>query len=190
VDGKKESSLKKDVYQVVTDRIIRLLESGTVPWRRPWKGGNQAPRNFVSRKAYRGINQFLLNAARYPSPFWLTFKQVQTLGGRVKKGEHSFPVVFWKIFKEEGDSEEKRIPFLRYYSVFNVAQCEGIPEDKIPSLTGTKRQHSAIEAAQQIVAAMPKRPVIQQKWARAFYSPDQDFVGMPELELFRSPTKS
>ena len=110
VDGKKESYVKKDVYQVVTDRIVRLLESGTVPWHQPWKGGNQWPQNLISRKVYRGINSFLLNAARYPSPFWLTFRQVQSLGGRVKKSEHSFPVVFWKIFKDDDAFEERGIP--------------------------------------------------------------------------------
>src|SRR2546429_4502932 len=97
VDGKVESYMKNDVYQIVTDRIIRLLETGTVPWRQPWKGGARAPRNFISRKPYRGINLFLLNAAGYACPFWLTFKQVHSLDGSVKKGEKSFPVVFWKI---------------------------------------------------------------------------------------------
>ena len=75
-DGEKESYMKRDVYQIITDRIIGLLESGTVPWRRPWKGGSEAPQNFISRKAYRGINCFLLHAAGFASPFWLTFKQV------------------------------------------------------------------------------------------------------------------
>jgi antirestriction protein ArdC len=87
----------------------------------------------------------------------------------------------------EESGQAKRVPFLRYYSVFNVAQCEGIPPDKIPAVNGRKREHAPLEQAEQIVAAMPKRPVIQPKWARAFYSPDQDFVGMPEIELFRSP---
>ena len=113
--------MKSDVYQIVTDRIVRLLESGTVPWHQPWRGGNQWPQNFMSRKVYRGINLFLLNAVRYPSPFWLTFRQVQSVGGRVKKGEHAFPVVFWKVFKEEEGGEDKRIPFLRYYSVSVVS---------------------------------------------------------------------
>src|SRR5258708_35870070 len=104
--------MKRDVYQVVTDRIIRLLESGTVPWHRPWKGGNQAPKNMISRKTYRGINFFLLNAAGFQSPFWLTFKQVQSLDARIKKGEHAFPVVFWKIFEEEKNGDMKKIQFL------------------------------------------------------------------------------
>ena len=177
--------MKRDVYQIVTDRIIGLLESGTVPWHTPWKGGNQWPQNFVSRKVYRGINLFLLNAANYASPFWLTFKQVQSLGGRVKKGEHSFPVVFWKVFKEEGEDEAKRIPFLRYYSVFNVAQCEGINVPVIP--TGeTSPAFQPIEKCEQVVTAMPKRPAINHQGARACYSPSLDAISMPEARLFES----
>jgi len=139
----------------------------------------------VSRKVYRGINLFLLNAVGYPSPFWLTFKQVQTLGGRIRKGEHAFPVVFWKIFKEEGDSEDKRIPFLRYYSVFNVAQCEGINVPVIPTVE-TDPTFQPIEKCEQMVAAMPKRPDIRHNGARASYSPPLDAISMPEARLFES----
>ncbi len=176
--------MKNDVYQIVSDRIIRLLEAGTVPWHQPWKGGNQWPQNLITRKVYRGINLFLLNAASYPSPYWLTFKQVQALGGHIKKGEQSFPVVFWKMFKEEDDVEGKRIPFLRYHRVFNVAQCEGInaPTEEINS--GVKFQ--PIEKCEQVVTAMPKRPEIKHGGPRACYAPALDVVTMPEARLFNS----
>ncbi len=177
--------MKNDVYQVVTDRIIQLLEAGTVPWHQPWKGGNQWPQNLISKKTYRGINLFLLNAASYVSPFWLTFKQVQTLGGSVKKGEHSFPVVFWKILKEEveGEDETKRISFLRYHRVFNVAQCEGIKEPGLP--VGENKFHP-IERCEQVVAGMPKPPVIKHKGGRACYHQSLDEISMPEANLFES----
>jgi antirestriction protein ArdC len=187
VDGEKESYVKNDVYQVVTDRIIRLLESGTVPWHQPWKGGkNHAPQNFISRKVYRGINFFLLNAARYPSPFWLTFKQVQALDGRVKKGEHSFPVVFWKIFEEQQDGETKRIPFLRYYSVFNAAQCDGLPAGAMNVPTSTTGEFQPVEKCERVVSEMPRPPKIVQDGTRACYSPLHDEVSMPKAELFES----
>ena len=176
--------MKNDVYQVVTDRIIRLLESGTVPWRRPWKGGDQAPQNFVSRKAYRGINLFLLNAAGFASPFWLTFRQVQSFDGRVKKGEKSFPVVFWKIFEDEEDGEIKKIPFLRYHSVFNTAQCEGI---HLPASPEATRKFDPIEKCEQVVAHMPRRPPIEHGGGRACYVPREDRVTMPEAKQFETP---
>ena len=124
-----------DVYQVVTDRIIALLEKGVVPWQKPWRGGEQMPRNLVSGHEYRGVNVFLLHAMMYQSPFWLTFHQAKELGGHVKKGERACPVVFWKRLEVSAPDEpdgKKTVPFLRYYSVFNVAQCEDIPADKIP----------------------------------------------------------
>jgi antirestriction protein ArdC len=177
--------MKNDVYQIVTDRIIHLLESGTVPWHRPWRGGNQWPQNFITRKVYRGINLFLLNAAGFPSPYWLTFKQIQTLGGRIKKGEQSFPVVFWKMFREEDDAEEKRIPFLRYHRVFNAAQCEGI---NFPGVVADipNSTFQPVATCEQVVSAMPKRPEINHSGVRACYSPALDIVTMPEARLFNS----
>ena len=87
---------KMDVYAIVTEKIINLLEQGVVPWRRPWTSAG-LPRNLVSKKPYRGINHFLLSASKYVSPFWLTMRQANELGGHVRKGEESTIVVFWKV---------------------------------------------------------------------------------------------
>src|SRR5213079_794158 len=110
--------------------------------------------------------------------FWLTFNQAKELGGNVKRGEKACPVVFWKWLDVEEQGKAQRVPFLRYYSVFNVGQCEGIPQDKIPALSGAKREHSAIAEAERIVESMPKRPGFKTGLDRAFYSPSGDFVGM------------
>jgi antirestriction protein ArdC len=112
--------MKVDPYQVITDRMVSLLEQGTIPRQKPWNNGDLMPRNLVSQKAYRGVNVFLLHAMSYSSPHWLTFKQAQAMGGNVKQGERATPVVFWKWLDVEGKAE--RVPFLRYYSVFNVSQ--------------------------------------------------------------------
>ena len=127
--------MNNDAYQVITDRIIAQLEKGVVPWQKPWRGGEQMPRNLISGREYRGVNVFLLHAMSYESSFWLTYKQAAELGGHVKKGERACPVVFWKRLQVDDKTEptgNKAIPFLRYYSVFNVAQCEDIPPDKNP----------------------------------------------------------
>src|SRR5262245_11578343 len=111
---------------------MALLQQGVVPWQKPWASADAMPRNLVSRKPYRGVNVFLLHAMSYQSPFWLTFKQAQELGGHVRKGEKSCPVVFWKWLdvesdgQQQGEQKKERVPLLRYYSVFNVAQCDGI----------------------------------------------------------------
>ncbi len=181
--------MNNDAYQVITDRIIGQLEKGVVPWQKPWRGGEQMPRNLISGREYRGVNVFLLHAMSYESPHWLTYKQAAELGGHVKKGERACPVVFWKRLQVADMTEptgNKAIPFLRYYSVFNIAQCEDIPADKIPVQSGTKREHCPIAAAESIVSAMPKLPEIKHGGGRACYSPSLDCVTMPVPENFIS----
>jgi len=71
------------VYEQITNRIIALMEAGTIPWRKPWNAKTEWPRNLVSKKPYRGVNVFLLHAMQYQSPFWLTFNQANQLGLQV-----------------------------------------------------------------------------------------------------------
>lgn len=176
-----------DVYAIVTERVIALLQQGVVPWQKPWHGGEKMPRNLVSQREYRGVNVFLLHAMSYESAFWLTYKQAQELGGNVRRGEKACPVVFWKWLDADNTAsgQRKRVPFLRYYSVFNVAQCEGI-KSHLPKPQESKRDHHPIEAAESVVSAMPRRPEIKHGLDRAFYSPAGDYVGMPSAERFRS----
>jgi antirestriction protein ArdC len=189
VDGEERVTMRdSDVYGIITERILALLEQGTIPWQKPWatNGEDCMPRNLTSRKPYRGVNVFLLHAMSYASPYWLTFRQAQELGGNVRKGEKACPVVFWKWLDLEGNEpdEKKRVPMLRYYSVFNVAQCEGI-EASAPESKG--REHSPIEAAERIVTTMPQKPVLQHGGTRACYLPAFDRVDMPRPETFQSP---
>lgn len=179
--------MKADAYQVITDRIVGLLDKGIIPWQKPWSASQSHPQNLISRKPYRGVNVFLLHAMSYESPFWITYKQAQELGGNVRRGEKACPVVFWKWLDthDTASGEPKRVPFLRYYSVFNAAQCEGI-ESHLPKSDESKRDHNPIETAESVVAVMPKRPEIKHGLDRAFYSPSGDFVGMPSPERFRS----
>src|SRR6185312_8138899 len=117
-------------------------------------------------------------------PYWLTFKQVQSLDARVKKGEKSFPVVFWKVLEEQENGETKKFPFLRYHSVFNVAQCEGIMVPASPEANGP---FHPIEKCEEVVAHMPRRPAIEHGGGRACYSPIEDTVTLPEATVFESP---
>ena len=61
-----DSTLRKSVYEIITDRILTLLDQGTIPWKKPWGGQEQAPRSLATRKPYRGVNVFLLHAALHP----------------------------------------------------------------------------------------------------------------------------
>jgi N-terminal domain of anti-restriction factor ArdC len=103
IAGKSHSS----VYDIVTERILMELESGVVPWRKPWR--TLPPANLVSKKPYRGINTFLLGLAGYGSQYWLTYRQAQALGGNVRKGEHGTKIVFWKFDKLHESGREPSI---------------------------------------------------------------------------------
>ena len=170
-------------YEIVTESIIKQLESGVAPWRKPWR--TEMPANLASKKEYRGINVFLLASLGYGSRYWLTYRQAQTLGGSVRKGEHGSKVVFWKIGeyrkedKETGETENRRSILLRYYTVFNLEQCEGI---KLPEPT---RIIAPLEQCEIIVNSMPNPPGFEQD-SRAFYRPSTDTVGMPARSAFDS----
>jgi len=186
-----------DTYAIVTEKIVNLLEHGVIPWRRPWSATG-LPRNVVSKKPYRGINVFLLSATKYVSPFWLTMKQANELGGSVHKGEHSQIVVFWKVEQianaeveggpenDQADEKSRRRFVLRYYRLFNLEQCE-LPQavlDKLPKVE--THQHDPIDAAERIIAWMPNPPEIQYAGSKAFYSPITDRITLPPRELFVS----
>jgi antirestriction protein ArdC len=168
-------------YERITERIVTLLEQGTIPWHKPWKVNTGLPRNLISKKPYRGINVFLLMAMSYESPHWLTFRQAIQLGGNVKKGEKSCPVVFWKRMETEDkeSGEPQKAPLLRLYHVFNAAQCEGLKDapEELPM---------PVTKPAEIVAKMPQPPVVKHGMAHAFYSPTDDCIGMPEPERFES----
>jgi antirestriction protein ArdC len=172
------------VYEVITSRIVEMLEQGTIPWRKPWSAAD-APRNLVSGKAYRGINLFMLTASAGTSSHWVTFKQATELGGSVRKGSHGTPVVFWKppAKPTEGQTEEEKRGFLlRYYTVFNVDQCDGLT---LPA-TETKPSFEPIAECVRLSDEMPNAPRVSHGGDRAFYRPSGDAVQMPKPESFAS----
>lgn len=170
-------------YEIVTESIIKRLESGVAPWRKPWR--TEPPANLVSKKEYSGINIFLLASQGYGSRHWITYRQAQTLGGTVKKGEHGSKVVFWKVdeYQKEnkgtGETENRKSVLLRYYNVFNLEQCEGIKSlEPVPVI------HPS-EQCEGIINSMPNPPTLMRD-SRAFYRPSNDSVGMPSKWAFDS----
>jgi antirestriction protein ArdC len=174
-------------YQVITDRILALLEQGTVPWQQPWDSALGLPRNLFSQRAYRGINVWLLTAMGFPSPFWATFQQVKAAGGRVRKGEHGVPVVFWKAYDGPADPEtgaaDKRF-VLRQYTVFNAEQVVGVAA---PEITVLAHRFTPIERCAYLVDAMPQRPTILHGHPRACYTPATDTLHLLHPTCFHSP---
>src|SRR6202790_3284525 len=182
-----ESTSLRNVYEIVTEQIIRQLEQGVAPWHKPWR--TETPCNLVSGKPYRGINVFLLASQGDESRYWLTFKQAKKLGGHVKKGEHSSLVTFWnigeeKIARDTNGNERKSLPFLlKFYRIFNVCQTEGIAEKL--GLGKFAHRVASIGQCEAIVSGMPNAPRTEQS-DRAWYRPSTDTVGMPSKLLFNS----
>ena len=177
--------MKNSVYKIITEKIVSLLESGVVPWRKPWSGQSMAPQNLVSRQAYRGINAFLLACMPYDSPFWVTYKQAAKLGGTVKKGEKAMPVVYWNWVDRTGTEKDDptKVPLLRYYRVFHVSQCE-LPENAIPDVEVDTCDFEPIRSCELLLEQVPENPKVCHGGARACYFPAKDQIHMPKPEKF------
>jgi antirestriction protein ArdC len=180
------------VYEIITNRIIEELKKGTIPWKKPWK--TSMPQNLVSKKEYRGINTLTLSMTPFSSPYFATIKQVNQLGGKVKKGSKGMPVVFWKPQEVESDSMDTKTSvdkspmkhsraIMRYYKVFNTEQCEGL-ESKIPAEESIT--FNPIEECEKVVENYPGKPSIEHSGQRACYRPATDVIFMPLPESFES----
>lgn len=184
-----------DVYQMVTDRIIGMLEQGNIPWDRPWTGAGRYAIKRASGKPYSILNQMLLgNPGEY-----LSFNECKKLGGKIKKGAKAKIVVFWKIMdypekddggkpiiKANGAVKVRSVPYLKYSQVFHIDDCEGITPK---NYTETMRDFNPIDKAEEVIAGYVQRSGItleHSKQGRAFYSPDMDKVVLPIKEQFTS----
>ena len=176
-----------NVYDVINSRIMELLEQGTIPWRKPWNAQTNYPKNLISGKKYQGVNVFMLACSEFSSPYWMTYKQCQDKGGHVIKGSKSCPVIFWKWLDRstepaEGEnSTNGKYGMLRFYSVFNLAQTEGITP---PPAEETHNIFDPITRAEEIIAAMPLKPDIRYGGGRAYYSPILDYVQLSHQHTF------
>ena len=179
--------MSKNVYEMVTERIIAELEKGVIPWEKPWTGVRSGAYNRVSKRPYSLLNQMLLKHTGE----YATYKQWQDLGGQVKKGEKSEIVVFWKIFeaeetnKDTGEKETKKIPLLRYYNVFHISQVEGVEPLKPEQLND---EAEPIEEADKIISDYITREHIDFTECRsneAYYSPSSDKVVVPMKEQYK-----
>ena len=174
-----------DIYSAVTDRIIAQMEQGIIPWKKPWVSNGKAI-SHATGKPYSLLNQMLLGR---PGEY-LTFKQCREAGGHVKKGEKSSMVVFWKWIEQEDEEtgETKEIPFLRYYNVFHIDQCEGI-QAKYTTEAHFPDGASTVEKAQEIIYDYLEREGVKlthSEGDRAFYRPSTDEIILPIRKQFVS----
>jgi len=212
----KENKMKNEkgnnIYEMITNQIIEKLEKGVVPWQKPWSSHSPYPVNLTSKRNYRGINVFILYlqnlSNKYNSPFWLTFNQAKKVSGYekagrfwkwtekskdpkygVKKGEKGTMVVFWKFIEVDDTttvSGKKTIPLLRYYTVFNVDQCN-LPEKVLAKINVNKRTESeigTIEKAEKICADYKIK--VEHGGDRAYFDKKNDLIQLPEKTRYES----
>jgi antirestriction protein ArdC len=174
---------KPDVPAIVTEQIISALETGVIPWQKPWK--SHLPCNLISKRQYHGINLLILSLSEFASPFYATFNQITELGGNVKPGSKASRVVYWRLLEHinSQNGEITEVPLMRYYCVFNLEQCSGIPADKIPQLGN---DINPVEACEAVFANMPNKPGLINARA-AYYDRKEDEIGLPAREWFDSP---
>lgn len=193
------TSIKSDVYARITQAIVADLEQGVRPWLKPWSAGHAAGR--ITRPLrfngvpYNGINVVLLwsaaMSAGYGAPIWMTFKQAQELGAHVRKGEKGSLVVYASTLTrtetdaDTGEETESAIPFMKGYTVFNVAQIEGLPDHYYAPATPPIDPVRRIAHAEAFFAATGAD--IRHGGDMAFYSVTEDRIQMPPFETFRDP---
>jgi len=171
-----------DLYQEVTNRIMEQLENGVIPWEKPWISAGNAV-SHATGKPYSLLNQMLLGR---PGEY-VTFNQCQAEGGKVRKGEKSQMVVFWKWIEQEDKEtgEKKEIPFLRYFNVFHIDQCEGLTAKHTQELPNTV---AADQTAEAIIAGYIQTSGVRlnhEAGDQAFYRPSTDSITLPLLAQFK-----
>ncbi|GJM16898.1 MAG: DNA primase [Thermodesulfobacteriota bacterium] len=195
----KNTSIKRDLYQEVTNKMIALLENGVAPWRCTWNQYGLA-RNFATGHVYTGINYFLMNLTPHPIPYFMSFKQVKAKGGKIRKGAKAEAVLFYKtLFKDDDENfvgydqatalkgmgaEVQTIPMLKYYNVFNIEDIEGI-EFEIPEVE--LKENERIEKCEAIIKNLPNAPeYVFEDANKAYYAPKSDKLNMPDIKQFET----
>jgi len=195
--AKEREGSRVNLYDEVTQRIVSELEAGRLPWVQPWGTtdgiGPGLPRNALTARPYSGVNILILWGAvienGWPSQSWLTFRQAQEAGGCVRKGERGQCVVYADRFTPEAEkqraerdgSEAKTVPFLKRFTVFNVAQCEGLREG-LASDPAPLPEREIVPLAEEVIAASGVDFRIGGD--KAFYVSSLDYVQVPPQPAF------
>lgn len=179
------TTAKQSAAERIVNIIIDKLEQGVSPWHMPWNccGVPQS----IDGRPYKGINALLLALNPYKQSKYLTFNRCEKLGGKVKKGEHGHYVVFWDVVSKEVEQEDgtKKIEkffILKGYTVFNIEQCEGLPQKYYEN---TDCHHEPIAEAEAIWNGYSDKPaLVHDNPNQAYYSPSKDIINLPNMEQF------
>lgn len=165
-----------DIFKMITDRIIAQMESGEIPWEKPWISAGQCISHSTG-KPYSLLNQIMLNR---PGEY-VTYKQCIEEGGHVRRGEKSSMVVFWKWLKVVDDKtqEEKELPMLRYYNVFHIDQCEGIAAKHPQEMPDCVEPDTMAENIISDYISRSGVKLVHEQGDRAYYRPSTDTITLP-----------
>lgn len=183
--------MKRDLYSDVTARILQSMEAGVMPWEKAWSTkGARIPQNAITNRPYSGVNVLLfwLSAdAGYSKPRYLTFQQAKEKGGNIRKGEHGTKVYFFKqlTVEDKASGQEKQIPMLREYTVFNVSQCENLPRETMEGeYIAPLNQDQRESLADRFIASTGAD--FREGTGIPCYVPSKDFISMPAFDAFKS----
>lgn len=170
----------------IADRILEQLEKGTIPWKKGWKGGSNLAFNRITKKPYIFFNQMMLPEGGE----YATFNQWKKLGGKVKKGEHGYPIIGMgskKVIEEDANGEEveKTKVFRKYSTVFHISQVEGVEPlktEEIPSF-----EHENIASADDVIMVYVEREhinYVEDISSGAWYCENTDKLNVPKRTQF------
>ena len=209
-----ETSLKKpkqsatQAYEEITQAILQKLASGTAPWRKPWESQSAMlgeAKNLTTQKPYNGVNAILTAMQGYESPYWLTEKQANQLGGKLKDGQFATRICHFQPYSRKGkaitnpttgeaESTGTWGGYLKTFAVYNVDQFENLPERINPSILYPNRSKAQltpiqkIEECEKIMKGFTGAPKVTYHLSRACYFPQIDVINMPKPELFAKAT--
>ena len=193
----------KDLYEAITTKVVEMLEQGKIPWQKPWQvdsnGNPNLPMNFTTKKAYRGVNVWLLSYSQFSSPYWMTFKQCAERGGKIKTGEKATEIFFYSFIQkgvkdekgnakldDKGNEVKEQFSLIKSYMVFNFEQTEGLTAHESKLIEKPECKFDKIENCENIINNFVNSPSISFGGDRAFYRPSSDAVQMPNFEQFKN----
>ncbi|BDG86385.1 ArdC family protein [Citrobacter koseri] len=212
---KAASSQKADLYQQVTEKIMAAMEKGVPPWRRPWRSaknvhGSALPVNATTGRHYSGVNIPLLwmsaEERGFNSDRWLTYQQAKAVGGQVRKGESSSMAIIYKpfekqatddndnkLFDKDGSPVMESLAMLKPLQLFNVAQCDGLPD----AVTGVQQATTTEDGCGSILSEHQQEQALailnatgvtctSYRQNRAYYQSSADRIVMPAMPQFVS----
>ena len=179
-----------NIYAAITERILKQLDAGVIPWRKTWNIG--LPKSLSTGKEYRGLNVLVLSSTAFSSRYWLTYKEAIRLGGHVRKGERATPVIYWK-WRNPEEFEKRRqqtgkenpapcVPFA--FAVFNLDQIEGV-ERPVEDISANHDRR--LELADQLMGLVVDKPTITHELrGNPAYNPRTDAITLPHLSQFEN----